>query len=90
MPEADLPGLPSPGGSLPSAMSPRTPGTGLTKAQAQELSRAYRRAQDASREFTETIRVLVSKGVSVQAIAAELGMSRQAVYDRLKRHTARR
>lgn len=67
-------------------MSPRTPGIGLTKAQAQELKRAHRRAQDAGRELTETIRGLVSKGVSVQAIADELGITRQAVYDRLKRY----
>lgn len=76
--------------SLGSPMSPRKPGTLLTRDQARKLDQAVRQSEKAAflarREFTKTIHYLVEAGVAVQAIADHLGVSRQSVYERLKRY----
>ncbi len=65
---------------------PRPPGRGLTRTQAQRLRSAQERAVSASRQLSAVIEALTEGGVRVEAIADFLGVSRQAVYARLKRH----
>jgi DNA invertase Pin-like site-specific DNA recombinase len=65
---------------------PRPPGRGLTKAQSRRLRAAQELAESASRRLTAVISRLIEEGVSVQAIADALGVSRQSIYQRIRRH----
>jgi predicted transcriptional regulator len=65
---------------------PRPPGPGLTKAQERRLLAAQEQAASAGRQLTEVIEALIEEGVRVEAIAKALGITRSAVYVRLKRH----
>jgi hypothetical protein len=61
-------------------------GPGLTRAEVRRLRAAQERTASANQQLTEMIERLVERGVRVEAIAQTLGVSRPAVYARLKRH----
>ena len=69
------------------------PGNALTRSQVRQLRLSVQRRREGHDEIEErwfrTIADVIDSGASVRAVATYLGVSRQAVYDWLKRAEAR-
>ena len=72
-------------GNADGATVARVQPTELTPAQRRRLIRTAARYAEAGERFRTELEAIIADGASLAAIARELGVSRQAVHQRLKR-----
>lgn len=69
---------------MSATLAPVRPTATLTALQRRRLRRASERAEKAEAKLREAVRQLVEEGAAIAAIARELGVTRQALWARLR------